>query len=91
MFNEISLSLSLIPLIIQHSPSLQPKMFVRNMHKRVVKNHLVERQLLLQDLLCEFERIVRSYVRCLAFAVLGVLRSFDSLVQGRTSVAGVDV
>lgn len=66
-------------------------MFVRNMHESVVTYHLIEWQFLLHDELCESVRIVRSDVCCLAFGVLGVLRSFESLVQGRTSVAGVDV
>lgn len=91
LFLSFCYSLSLISLIIQHHPSLRSGMLVRNMHESAVKNHLVKRQLLLQDELCKFVRIVRSDVCCLAFGVLGVLRSFESLVQDRTSVAGVDV
>ena len=65
-------------------------MLVRNMHESAVKYHLIEWQLLLQDELCESVWIVRRDVCGLAFGVLGVLRSFESLVQGRTSVAEVD-
>lgn len=61
-------------------------MFVRNMHESVVKNHLVKGQFLLQYELCKSMRIVRSDVRCLAFGVLGMPRSFESFVQCLASV-----
>ena len=43
------------------------------MYEIVVKNHLVKRQILLQNETCETVRIIRSDVRSLAFGVLGVL------------------
>ena len=77
LFQRVIHFFSLIPRIIQHRPSLRPRMLVKNMHESVVKNHLVKRQLLLQDKFCEFARIVRSDACFLSFAGEGDLPVFD--------------
>ena len=76
--------------MIEDLVALGSGVFVGEVYECRVEYHLVEGQVLLQYQPGEFPRIVCGDIGCLAFGMLGVVRSFDGFVEDWAAVAGDD-